>query len=119
MLTEAVLCLPEFLSLESQAWFILSKEEVQGATKKKRLPLNIYPVHFWMCLDRQGSGSSRKQGQVPLAGVTVTDCPERWEQRNTLKCGVVYLQHSIGDQEPWNGEARTISVSKEDEKGEL
>jgi hypothetical protein len=61
MLTETILSLPGFLSLESQAWLILRKEEVQGATKKKkiRLPLNIYPVHFWMCPDRQGSGSSR------------------------------------------------------------
>lgn len=36
MLTEAILSLPGFFSLESQAWLILSKEEVQGATKKKK-----------------------------------------------------------------------------------
>lgn len=36
MLTETILSLPGFLSLESQAWLILRKEEVQGATKKKK-----------------------------------------------------------------------------------
>lgn len=52
------LCLTGLHPLESWAWLILSqagKHEVP----QKRLPLNIYPVHFWTCLHRSESGSSR------------------------------------------------------------
>lgn len=79
MLTEGqaiILSLSGFLSLKFQAWLILNKEEVQGATHKKKITSKYLPCAF-LDVSRQAGEREFKEHTGHVTQASSLSCPPR------------------------------------------